>query len=296
MKRIRLLALTTSLGAMLALPASSSATVTIGSSLSGGPNLGSGCLGSLCTRVQVSLPADRTAPGGTTSPVNGTVIRWRVRTDAGDPQQPIALRVVSPAASGQFTGGAISSTVTPPQITGISTFPASLPIKVGDYLGLNYNNATNWYFRLGGGSDSGWLFNPALAQGSTRSPQQDTTEELLVNADVEPTAALSNVKKKAKKAGKVRLTLDAPNPGTLVAGDKKDKGVVAVTAAKKPTLVKSQRLQVSAAEPVSVLLKPTKAAKSALAAGRKPKAKLKLVFTPNGGSAFTQLLQVKLKR
>jgi hypothetical protein len=284
MKRIRLLALTTSLGAMLALPASSSATVTIGSSLSGGPNLGSGCLGSLCTRVQVSLPADRTAPGGTTSPVNGTVIRWRVRTDAGDPQQPIALRVVSPAASGQFTGGAISSTVTP------------LQIKVGDYLGLNYNNSTNWYFRLGGGSDSGWLFNPALAQGSTRSPQQDTTEELLVNADVEPTATLSNVKKKAKKAGKVRLTLDAPNPGTLVAGDKKDKGVVAVTAAKKPTLVKSQRLQVSAAGPVSVLLKPTKAAKSALAAGRKPKAKLKLVFTPNGGSAFTQLLQVKLKR
>jgi hypothetical protein len=294
MRNFRLLAFAGSMSALLALPATSHGTVTIGSNLSHAPSVGVACAGS-CTRVQTSLPSNEQAANGFASPVNGTVVRWRIRTISSATQQPIAFRVISPAAAGQFTGGGSSATVTPPDISGVSTFDDSIPIKLGDLIGLNYGGGTNQYFGISAGPNSGQLFNPTLLQGSTRSPQNNTTEELLVNADIEPTATLANVKKKAKKRGRVKLTLNAPNPGTLVAGDKKDKGVVAVAAAKKPTLVKSQRLQVSAAGPLSVLLKPTKAAKAALAAGRKPKAKLKLVFTPTGGSSYTQLLQVKLK-
>ena len=294
MRKVRLFALMGAIGTLLAVPSASQGIVTIGSDLGDAPSIGISCVGS-CTRVQTSLPADDLAANGVSSPVNGTVVRWRIRSTASATQQPIAFRVISPAAGGQFTGGGSSGTVTPPDITGTTELAASIPIKIGDLLGLNYGGGTNEYFGISAGPNSGQLFNPPLALDSTRTPQNNTTEQLLVNADIEPTATLTSVKKKAKKRGKVKLTIEVPNPGSLVVGDKKDKGVVAVTAAKKPTLVKNQRMQVATPGLVTVLLKPTKAAKSALAAGRKPKAKLKLVFTPTGGSPSTRLLQVKMK-
>jgi hypothetical protein len=295
MRKARLLVILGMGGALLAVPSTSHGIVTIGSDLGDANSVGIACVGGSCTRVQTSLPADDQSANGFSSPVNGTVVRWRVKSIASATQQPIAFRVVSPAAGGQFTGGGTSATVTPPDIDGVTPFVSSIPIKIGDLLGLNVNNNVNEYFGISAGPNSGRLFNPALAQGSTRPPQSTTTEQLLVNADIEPTSKLTSVKKKAKKGGRVKLTIEVPNAGTLVTGDKKDKGVTAVAAAKKPSLVKSKRIQASAPAELNVLLKPTKAAKAALAAGRKPKAKLKIVFTPTGGSPSTKLLQIKLK-
>lgn len=295
MRKARLFAIAGALGALLALPSASHGTVTIGSDLGDANSIAIGCIGGSCTRVQTSLPADDQTANGVASPVNGTVVRWRVKSIASATQLPIAFRVISPAAGGQFTGGGISATVTPPDIDGVTPFVSSIPIKIGDLYGLNYGAGNHEYFGISAGPNSGQLFNPGLALGSTRTPQSNTTEQLLVNADIEPTSKLTSVKKKAKRGGKVKLTIEVPNAGTLVAGDKKDKGVTAVAAAKKPTLVKSKRIQASAPGTLSVLLKPTKAARSALAAGRKPKAKLKLVFTPTGGDPSSKLLQVKLK-
>ena len=296
MRKARLFAIVGALGALLALPSASYGIVTIGSDLGDANSVGIACVGGTCTRVQTSLPADDQMPGGVASTVNGTVVRWRIKSIASATQQPVAFRVISPAASGQFTGGGTSATTTPPDIDGVTTFASSIPIKIGDLLGLNVNNNVNEYFGISAGPNSGQLFNPALAQGSTRTPQNNTTEQLLVNADIEPTSKLTSVKKKAKKRGKVKLTIEVPNAGTLVAGDKKDKGVTAVAAAKKPTLVKNKRMQLTAPATVNLLLKPTKAAKSRLATGRTTKAKLKIVFTPTGGSPSSKLLQIKLKR
>lgn len=295
MRKARLFAILGVGGTLLAAPSAGHGAITIGSDLGDANSIGIGCGGSTCTRVQTSLPADDQSPGGVSSPVNGTVVLWRVKSIAAATQQPIEFRVVSPAAGGQFTGGGVSATVTPPDVDGVTPFVTSIPIKIGDLLGLNFNNSTNQYFGLSAGPNSGQLFNPELLPNSTRTPQSNTSEQLLVNADIEPTAKFTSLKKKAKKGGKVKLTVGLPNPGSLVAGDKKDKSVVAVAAAKKPSLVKAKRVQVSAPGTLGVLLKPTKAAKSSLAAGRTPKAKLKLVFTPTGGSPFTKLVQVKLK-
>src|SRR5262245_52005343 len=292
MKKVKLSVLL-SLGALCAIPAISQATVTIGSDLEDPANIGIGCIGS-CTRVQTSLRPEEQAANGYASPVNGTVVTWRIKSVASATQVPVAFRVISPAANGQFTGGGVSGTSTPPDQDTVTPYAAAIPIKVGDLLGLNFGATAN-YFNLSAGPNSGQLFNPTLAQGSTRTPQSNTSEELLVNADIEPTATLSNIKAKGKPGGKVKLTVEVPNPGTLVVGDKKDKGVVAVTAAKKPTLVKNKRTQVSTPSTVSLILKPTKTAKSYLAAGQKPKAKLKLVFTPTGGKTYSKLIQVKLK-
>jgi hypothetical protein len=288
MRNFRLLALTASIGALLAVPAASQATVTIGSNLSHAPSIGIGCLGS-CTRVQTSLPANEQSVNGFVSPVNGTVVRWRIRTDSSNTQLPVAFRVISPAAGGQFTGGGSSATVTPPDITGVSPFDDSIPVKLGDLVGLNYGNGTNWYFSISAGPNSGQLFNPTLLQGSTRSPQNNTTEELLVNADIEPTSAFTATAK-GKKGGKVKITAQLPNAGTLQVGDKKD---LASVAAKRRLTGSS--VQLTAPGTADLTVKATKSARSLLARKGKLSAKLKLVFTPLGGTASSQVIRVKLK-
>jgi hypothetical protein len=289
MRNVRLLVLAATLGAVLVSPAVSHATITIGSDLGDAPSVGIGCIGSGCTRVQTSLPADDLAPNGVSSPVNGTVIAWRIRSTASATQQPIAFRVISPAAGGQFTGGGSSATVTPPDITGVSPFAAAIPIKIGDLLGLNYGNGTNEYFGISAGPNSGQLFNPILNSGSTRSPQNNTTEQLLVNADIEPTSTFTATAK-GKKGGKVKIDAQLPNPGTLQVGDKKD--LASVAAKRRLT---GSTVQLTAPGAASLKVGATKSARSLLARKGKLFAKLKLVFTPVGGSPSSQVIRVKLK-
>jgi hypothetical protein len=289
MKKAQLFVLSAALGAALAMPAASQAIVTIGSDLGDAPSVGIGCIGSGCTRVQTSLPSDDLAPNGVSSPVNGTVVTWRIRSDAGQTQQPVAFRVISPAAGGQFTGAGSSATVTPPDITGVSPFAAAIPIKIGDLLGLNYNNSTNWYFGISAGPNSGQLFNPILNSGSTRSPQNNTTEQLLVNADIEPTSTFTATAK-GKKGGKVKIAAQLPNAGTLQVGDKKD--LASVAAKRRLT---GSTAQLTAPGTADLKVKATKSARALLASKGKLYAKLKLVFTPLGGTASSQVIRVKLK-
>jgi hypothetical protein len=289
MKNLRLLLLTGTLGTLLALPGASQATVTIGSDLGDSPSVGIACVGSICTRVQTSLPADDLSPNGVASPVNGTVVRWRIRSAASATQQPVVFRIISPATGGQFTGGGSSASVTPPDIDGVTPFVASIPIKIGDFLGLNYNSSVNSYFGLSAGPNSGQNFNPALLEGSTRSPQNNTTEQLLVNADIEPTNTFTATAK-GKKGGKVKVTAQLPNPGTLQVGDKKD---LASVAAKRR--VTGSTTQLTAPGTADLKVRATKSARALLARKGKAFAKLKLVFTPVGGSATSQVLRVKLK-
>lgn len=287
------LALAAGLGAALVAPAASQATVTIGSSLtSGPPNLGPQCPSSVCTRAQVTLPADRTATNGVLSPVNGTVIRWRVRTSAGDTQRPIAFRVVSPAASGQFTGGGSSATVTPPQIEGVTPFDTSVPIKIGDSIGLNYPNLASFYFRIGGGLGAGRFFDPQIALGQTKSATADFGDELLVNAEIEPTSAFSLGKPKSRNGGKLKIRATLPNAGTLVAGLKGDKKIPAATAAK---VVKRTTRTVSAPGELTFKVKPTKATQKRLAGGDTVKVRIKVAFTPTNGKTATRTIKAKLK-
>jgi hypothetical protein len=288
MRNLRLLALTGTLGTLLAVPAVSQATVTIGSDLGDAPSIIIACLGS-CTRVQTSLPADDLAPNGVASPVNGTVIRWRIRSTSTATQQPIAFRVISPAAGGQFTGGGSSATVTPPDITGVTPFDDSVPIKIGDLLGLNYGGGNNEYFGISAGPNSGQFFNPTLLEGSQRSPTNNTTEQMLVNADIEPTSAFTATAK-GKKGGKVKIAAQLPNPGTLQVGDKKD--LASVAAKRRLT---GSTVQLSAPGTADLKVKATKSARSVLARKGKLFAKLKLVFTPANGNPSSQVIRVKLK-
>ena len=63
----------------VALPASASGAVTIGSDLEGIPNSGHfGCAGG-CTLAHDALPQSSLASGGLLAPSDGVVVRWRIK-------------------------------------------------------------------------------------------------------------------------------------------------------------------------------------------------------------------------
>lgn len=79
------------------------------------------------------------------SPVSGTIVRWRIQTVAGSTPQAIALRVLSPVAGDAFTdalsesfvGVGTSAPEPAPVTAGTFTFPARLPVRAGDFIGLD---------------------------------------------------------------------------------------------------------------------------------------------------------------
>ena len=71
----------------------SHAAVTIGSNLADDANEYLNCGGtSSCTVRQRNLPASSTASGGLVAPIDGVVVRWRIRV--GDNTGPVALRII----------------------------------------------------------------------------------------------------------------------------------------------------------------------------------------------------------
>src|SRR5918997_89458 len=117
---------------LAAATAASQATVTIGSNLARTPQLGVGCVGSCTFGLSALDQPSFAAPNGVRSPVNGTVVRWRIRT--GGSATSTSLRVVRPAGVNLFSGGATSASVTP-ALNSISEFPTSVPIQINDLIG-----------------------------------------------------------------------------------------------------------------------------------------------------------------
>jgi hypothetical protein len=79
------------------------------------------------------------------SPITGTIVRWRIETNAESAPQMIRFRVLAPTAMDPFTGaedekfsGAASSKAVPvPTTAGTFTFPTRLPVIAGDFIGLD---------------------------------------------------------------------------------------------------------------------------------------------------------------
>ena len=174
--------------ATMASPAS--AAITIGSDLTVSDGT-TGC-GVSCTGVGTALPGRTTA-----SPITGVVVRWRV----GDGVGQITFRVARPAGDtypgdDTHTGAGRSEPVTittPPsndvgQPPVISTFPARVPIRSGDRIGLDLTSTSEVGYRDRAGGEVA-IFVPPLGDGERRGSQLGLQNfEGLVNADVEPDA------------------------------------------------------------------------------------------------------------
>jgi hypothetical protein len=188
--------------------------VTIGTNLTGpADEINPGC-SVACTIVNTAVPSD-TAAGGLTSPVNGTVTSWRFKsiTLGGS----IALRILRPLSGNSFTGAGTSASVASNGTTSAQgPFATSLPIKLGDHVGLNASAmqtalidtpATQLYWNA-----------PTLGDGQTAEGTAGT-REVAVQAVVEPTNTVTfGAPTRNKKKGTATVTMAVPNPGTLSYG------------------------------------------------------------------------------
>ena len=178
--------------------AAEAATVTVGSPLTADFN-GSVSCGGACTMANVALGE----PGANlTSPVNGTIIRWRVTTAGPVGTGTYALRVLRPSG-GQFIGaGTSAANVTS---AGPQTFTANLPIQAGDLIGVDSPGSPSDVAAAQGTGSKAHTWFPPVPDGSMSGTGTDAplNPELALNADVQvPDQPTPAPKKKCKKKHK----------------------------------------------------------------------------------------------
>jgi hypothetical protein len=192
-------------GACAYSPSAGAATVTVGAPGGGGP--GGGSLTNFGAEpITVVNSALGEAGAHVSSPVNGTIVSWHVKTlGTGN----YALHVIRPAAGGQFTG--VSTTPGNVTAAGDHTFTASVPIQTGDLIAVDVpgGQGVDGHFLATGSAYE--LFSPAITDGSTVSPSGTpfTDVEALFSAVVQysdtttpPPATPGSSAKKCKKKKK----------------------------------------------------------------------------------------------
>jgi hypothetical protein len=269
--------------ALIATAGAAQGAVTIGSNLASATSGTSYNCSAACTTANLALTTD-VAPNGLTSPMNGTVTSWR--TKSGSTGNPLQLRVLTPVSALTYTGAGTSAigTTTGGGIDG--PFATSLPIKIGDAIGINNPNSALIFSDNPAGIQIYWNV-PQLADASTRAGLTRNATETLVQATVEPTntLGLSAQPVRNKKRGTATLTISVPNPGQL---DFSGTGInVAETAAVKT---------VTAPGPVKFLISATGKKRKKLNRKGKVGVTATFTFTPTGGAASTQSKSLKLTK
>lgn len=174
------------LAALLLIAPAAGAATTIGSNLSGTSNDAFGCA-STCSIVQTDL-----STGSAASPVDGVVVRWRIKTNAAG--GPFGLRIAKPFSSTVRIGAGSSGLVTAAS-AGVNVFDTRLPIRVGDNIGLSITSATaanNVRYKPGVAvpGASSMYFEPELPEGGSGTTPSiiNIGAETNFNADIEADA------------------------------------------------------------------------------------------------------------
>ncbi len=242
---VKLLVSLTALWALIAVGSAQAATVTVGSPLTASFN---SFFSGTTTELNSALPE----PGAkVTSPVNGTVVSWRVDVKAVG---GFALRVIRQGSASTYLGAGTSPATA--NATGIQTFPASLPVKTGDLIGLDLDSIAEV---LEAGPIQGAVVRqwaPLLPDGSSLTPGFTfTNTELAYNADVRyclvprlkgkklgpakralgAAGCTAGKVNKPKKKGKLFVRSQSVTPGTALA----DGAAVGLKLGKKPKKKKS---------------------------------------------------------
>jgi hypothetical protein len=171
------------LPALLAPAAGAATTITVGSSLITSPTISQSFSGGSVTVANGSV-ADPEALA--VSPVDGTVVRWRLGP------QPTAglsysLDVLRPTGAGAYVLAATSAAHSA-ATAWTEVFPTNLPIKAGDLIGLNVA-APAAQITLSVVPVPGpalYLWDPALTDSSPAAAPQTGGFEINFNADVRP--------------------------------------------------------------------------------------------------------------
>ena len=189
-------------------------TVTMGSTLAG--NYDGGVSGAPVLSVQLSYDPS-TSPNAVVSPANGVITGWKVKS--ADDGKLYTLRVLRPngpvslvtATNSNFTGsGSQQAPSAVPAGTGAATplgavfsYPASLPISKGDYVGVQLGgSATGLPQAFTNGMPKNLIANNFAAQptdGNSANLLADEQHDLLLQATVEFTPQQSPTTTKTKK-------------------------------------------------------------------------------------------------
>jgi hypothetical protein len=164
----------------LGLPSSASAVVTLGADLSTTPTSSAGC-GNGCNFAQVQLLGANQA-----APFDGVVVRWRVKGFSG----PVKVRVIRPFGGDSFSFVSSGSVVSAPS-TGIATFATQLPIKIGDYIGVELvSSASTFAFDSAGtrAQDRVATWTSTNPDGTSNMAVFGDGSRVYINGDVEPDA------------------------------------------------------------------------------------------------------------
>jgi hypothetical protein len=261
------------------------AVVTIGSNLAREPNSAAD-YAPRPTFSNVALSPGLQAAGGISSPLNGTVVRWRIRV--GDSTRVTNLRIIRPLGGGMFTGAGTSASVTPP-INATTTYEAQLPIRIGDYIGLDCCNpgppGAEFFVSDVPAIRDEW--QPSLADGGPgRPPYSAGLYEIALNADITTTFTVDAITRNKKK-GTATLTITVAHAGEVTGSGK---GVKVANAAviSKP---------VSGPGSVQLLIKAkSRKKKRKLNSTGRVTVKPKITYTPTGGETATKAVRVKLKK
>lgn len=161
------------------------AVVTVGTPLSA---QGSVNVGNPATILHNGLGV---AGGNLTSPINGTIIRWRVNGFSGGPWK---LRVLTPLGGVGYLGSGSSAPVIPAGL-GTETFATNLPIKTGQTIGVDNANAEDKIGIAESAGASYSFFVPPLADGASGNAVGPNVANVVFtfSADVLPPPTLSAI-------------------------------------------------------------------------------------------------------
>jgi hypothetical protein len=169
------------------------ATVTIGSPL--GSSFAPVEYTVLATAANTDLPE---AGATLTSPITGTIVRWRIGGAIGGPYR---LRVLTPFGSDVFGGVATSGPVTSGSAE-IRTIAANLPIRTGQTIGVDNSSSSD---TLGVAGVIGARFisiEPPLPDGAVGSATfSQSNSELQFNADVQPPPTVASINPASGRTG-----------------------------------------------------------------------------------------------
>jgi hypothetical protein len=198
---------------LVAAAPASAQTTTVGVDVNHSSN-GTGACGGMTPADKPCVMLHRASPSNpVTAPCDGTVVRFRINGLVTADRY--RLRAVSDNGNGTFTGTATSPAVTI-QSDGVNTFPTGMPVKRGQFIGLEFMDATvvsvrYFYGGPGGGFASTYIYS-FPADGTPDTPTGNEDSAYLFNADVTCGSAQATptcTKKKKKKKGKKKSAAQA---------------------------------------------------------------------------------------
>jgi hypothetical protein len=265
-------------------PALASASVTVGQIAPTPPT-------AVCSTSADLLQPTVSSGNSFVFPLAGTVTSWQTNAapNAGQELTMKVFRKVGEPATYQAVGHSGPF----PLVAGTeNSFPSSLPVQAGDFLGLHTANAS-------GGQMNGCVFPAAevawespgnLSDGQSAPFTADPPGfRVNVSASLLPANEFSfGETKRNKKKGTATLTVTFPNPGVLLISGAKQLG--ATKAGPNSTR------QIAGPGEVQIGLRATGKKRKALDNNGRVKIPLRFTFTPPGGDPLTKPKGLKLRK